>query len=260
MNAAVGFLSPKFDVNDVGFMSYADIVNYHVGGGYKWTTPTKLHKYQDLLGAMFSSFDFAGDRTWGGVFLAGSTVFSNNYNENYNFAYNPQSISSRRSRGGPLMVNKPGFQLGNTFTTDSNHKLYWVLDTGTYMNPDPGSFDHWINPSIEVKPVSNVLVSVGPGFERTVEDAQYVTTIDDPTATSTFDKRYVFAHLEQKTLSASIRLNWAFSPRMSLLTYMQPLISTGAYTGYKSLALPRSYDFDLYTYTGGLPDFNFKSL
>src|SRR6185436_10443977 len=60
VNAAVGFLSPKFEVNDLGFMSYADLINYHVGGGYKWTENTKLTKYQDVLGAVFSSFDFAG--------------------------------------------------------------------------------------------------------------------------------------------------------------------------------------------------------
>jgi hypothetical protein len=259
MNAAVGFLSPRFDVNDVGFMSYSDVINYHVGGGYKWTEPTKARKYQDVLGAVFSSFDFAGNRTWGGVYLAGSTEFQNNYSWNYNFAYNPRSLSARRTRGGPLMVNQPGFQVGNYFDTDGKSKFFWFLDTFLYMNPEPGSFDWYANPGIELKPVSNVLLSVGPLFERVVEDAQFVDSYDDPAATSTFGRRYVFGHLEQKTLSANIRLNWAFSPRMSLLTYIQPLISSGAYTGFKSLAVPRSYEFTPLAYSGN-PDFNFKSL
>jgi hypothetical protein len=266
LNAAVGFLSPKFDVSDVGFMSYADLINYHVGGGYKWTKPTKYRKYQDVLGAVFSSFDFAGNRTWGGVYLAGSTEFQNNYSWNYNFAYNPQSISARRTRGGPLMINKPGFQLGNYFDTDGKAKLFWYLDTGTYVNPEPGSWNYYVNPGIELKPVSNILLSVGPGFERVVEDAQYVASFDDPTATGTFGRRYVFGHLDQKTLSATIRLNWAFNPRISLLTYLQPLISTGAYTSHKALAVPRSYDFEPFDpalippEASPASDFNFKSL
>jgi hypothetical protein len=246
LNAAVGFLSPKFDVNDVGFMSYADLVNYHVGFGYKWTEPTKHRKYQDVLGAVFSSFDFAGNRTWGGVYLAGSTEFQNNYSWSYNFAYNPQSISARRTRGGPLMYNKPGFQLGNYFDTDGKAKLFWYLDTFMYMQPEPGSWNYYVNPGIELKPVSNVLFSIGPLFERVVEDAQFV---DDN----------VFAHLDQKTLSANIRLNWAFTPRVSLQTFIQPLISAGEYTSYKALAVPRSYEFTPVVYTGN-PDFNFKSL
>jgi hypothetical protein len=261
VNAAVGLLSPKFDVNDVGFMSYSDIANYHVGGGYKWTENTKWRKYQDVLGAVFSSFDFAGNRTWGGAYLAGSTEFQNNYSWNYNAAYNPQSISARRTRGGPLMINKPGFQLGNYFDTDGKSKFFWYLDTGMYMQPEPGSWNYWVNPGIELKPVSNILLSVGPIFERVVEDAQYVTQYDDAAATETFGRRYVFAHLEQKTLSANIRLNWAFTPRISLLTYLQPLISTGQYTSYKSLARPRSYEFD--PVAAPAPpgdDFNFKSL
>jgi len=175
VNAAVGFLSPKFEVNDLGFMSYSDLINYHVGGGYKWTENTKLTKYQDVLGAVFSSFDFAGNRTWGGGYLAGSTEFQNNYSWSYNTAYNPQSISARRSRGGPLMINKPGYQIGNYFDTDGKSKFFWFVDAFMYSQPDVGSYNYYVNPGIELKPVSNILLSIGPTYERVVEDAQYVT-------------------------------------------------------------------------------------
>ena len=269
-NAAAGFVNPSFDVNDVGFMSYADLVNYHVGGGWKWTEPTKHTKFKDLIGAVFSSFDFAGNRTWGGVFVQGSTEFQNNYSWNYRWAYNPQSISARRSRGGPLMVNKPGMEIGTYFDTDGKAKLFWYLDTGMYTQPDAGSWNYYVFPGIELKPVSNVTLSVGPGFDRTVEDAQFFESYEDPTATGTFGRRYVFANLDQKTLSANIRLNWAFSPRVSVQTFLQPLISAGTYTGFKALAVPRSYEFDpidpnappSYPPPGQLPnrDFNFKSL
>jgi hypothetical protein len=258
-NSAVGFMSPEFDVNDVGFMSYADLINYHVGGGYKWTEPTKHRKYQEALGAVFSSFDFAGNRTWGGVYASGNTEFQNNYSWSYWSAYNPRSISARKSRGGPLMINKPGYELGTYFDTDGKAKLFWYLEVGTYVVPEAGSFNHYVNPGIELKPVSNVLFSIGPGFSRTVEDAQYVAQFDDPTAVNTFGRRYVFAHLDQKTVSANIRLNWAFTPRVSLNTFLQPLISKGTYTSFKSLAQPRSYEFEPAAAPFN-PDFNFKSL
>jgi hypothetical protein len=43
-------------------------------------------------------------------------------------------------------------------------------------------------------------------------------------------------------------VNWAFSPNKSLQFYAQPLVSIGDYEGYKSLARPRSYEFDAYAY------------
>jgi len=44
-------------------------------------------------------------------------------------------------------------------------------------------------------------------------------------------------------LSASVRFNWIFTPRLSLEVYAQPLLSSGQYRGFKELAQPRTYDF-----------------
>ena len=76
--------------------------------------------------------------------------------------------------------------------------------------------------------------------------AQYIGSFGDPTATQTFGKRYVFGTLEQRSFSATTRLNWTFSPTLSLQLYAQPLISSGNYTDFKELAQPESYDFNVY--------------
>jgi hypothetical protein len=69
----------------------------------------------------------------------------------------------------------------------------------------------------------------------------------------------VFARLRQTELSAGIRMNWTYSPKVSLQLYAQPLISAGKYDQFKRLARPRSFDFDS-TAAPYDPDFNFKSL
>jgi hypothetical protein len=283
-NAALGFMDPGLDVNDMGFHTRSDVINGHAGWGTKWTEVTKARKYQDVLGAVFGSYDFDGNKTWSGLYLAGSTEFINNYSWNYNFAYNPESVNNRRTRGGPLSLNKPGYQLGTYFDTDGKKPLFYYLDTFMYTVPEGNSYNYYVNPGVEWKPISNVLLSVGPAYERVVEYAQYVRTVGDPTATQTYDARYVFANLDQKTLSANIRFNVAFTPKISLQVFAQPLISSGEYTEYKELAQPKTYDFNIYgesngstfdpnthivdpdgagpaqPFAVGFPDFNFKSL
>ena len=44
----------------------------------------------------------------------------------------------------------------------------------------------------------------------------------------------MFANLEQTTVSAQIRLNWSFTPNLSLQTFVQPLVSAGRYTDFKA--------------------------
>jgi len=56
----------------------------------------------------------------------------------------------------------------------------------------------------------------------------------------------VFASLKQKELSAGIRINWTFTPKLSFQLYAQPLISTGDYSEFKELAKPKSYNFNIY--------------
>jgi len=81
----------------------------------------------------------------------------------------------------------------------------------------------------------------------------------DPAATETYGTRYVFALLDQTEVSANVRLNWSFTPNLSFQSYVQPLVSTGKYTDFKSLVRGKSYDFDPIAYDGN-PNFNFKSL
>jgi hypothetical protein len=76
--------------------------------------------------------------------------------------------------------------------------------------------------------------------------AQWVGSYADPAATRTFGTRYVFADFNQTELSANIRLDWTFTPELSLQLFAQPLISSGDYTNLKSFLAPRTFDFQVY--------------
>ena len=86
-------------------------------------------------------------------------------------------------------------------------------------------------------------LQVNPSIDRTRTAAQFVGTLDDPAATETFGREYLFAPLNQTTVSSSVRMNWIFSPRLSLEVYAQPLVSSVDYGDLQALARPRTYDF-----------------
>jgi hypothetical protein len=242
LNSAVGFMNPKFDVNDMGIQSRADVINGHIGSGYVWNNPNGWRKYANVLGAVYQSRDFDDDIVSEGVWGKGQIEFSNNYSWNSSVSYSPQTVNNRRTRGGPLTLNRAAVNPYLYFDTDGKAKQFYFLEVSTSF-VESGSKSVVISPGIEWKPVSSLSVNLGPSYERVLEDAQYVTTQSDPAATATFGQRYAFATLDQRTISAQLRLNWAFTPRLSLQTYIQPLISSGDYYGYKELARPRSYDF-----------------
>jgi hypothetical protein len=241
-NSAFGIISPSFDCNDVGFLSRADIINMHAGGGYDWTIPNNYFHYLELGVAVFRNYDFDLNKTNDGIFQFGTYEFTNFYFLNWDFAYNPWLISNSRTRGGPLTLSPPGWQADISFSSDDKKNVVFGLGTHSYQ----ADFDNFIeyDLSCEYRPTSNFTISAAPFISREFQRSMYINTFSDVYAVNTFGNRYVFGELDQKTLGANIRLNWTFTPTLSLQLYVQPLVSLGKYTSIKELARPRSYEFN----------------
>ncbi len=252
MNTAFGFLSPKYDPNEVGFLSRADVINGHVAASYRWTEPGLFYRYIELGGAAFKSYDFGGDKISDGLFHFGYIEFPNFYSIDWNYAYNPQTISNRRTRGGPLMITPPGFQVGIFPRSDRNRTFVVNLGWSIYQADYNRSWDLFA--TVTWRPAANISLEVSPEVFYNFEKSHYIDTFDDPLATATFGERYVFAELKQTTVSAGIRLNWTFTPKLSLQMYLQPLISAGDYERFKEFARPGTYDFNIYGENGSTFD------
>ncbi|HKQ59437.1 MAG TPA: DUF5916 domain-containing protein [Candidatus Eisenbacteria bacterium] len=253
VNSAVGFINPHWDVNDVGSMSRADIVNAHVVGGYKWTDPKGIRRYADAKVAVWGSTDWDGNLISPGIWTGGGFEFSNYWSIWPRASFNPAAINNRLTRGGPLTRSKPRWDAGFWFETDARKKVWYGVDFGGARSQS-GGWAVYVYPSVEWKPASNVSVSVGPGLDRNHQDSQWVGSVADAGATETFGRRYVFSQLDQTTVSANLRLNWAFTPNVSFQMFMQPLVSSGEYFAYKQLVRARSYTWE--PVGSGVPQYN----
>jgi len=252
-NSALGILSPGFDVNDIGFISRADLINMHIGGGYYWEKPTDYYRYIELVGAAFRSYDFDKNIIWEGVYSSAYYQFLNYYSVNLEFAYNPETINNRRTRGGPLTINRPGYEYYAGISSDSRKNLVASVSYGIYTRPG-SSWNYDISTEITYRPIPNISISISPTYSKVFEPLQYIDVFSDSFAVNTFGNRYVFAQMNQNTISAGIRLNWIFTPKISLQLYVQPLISSGEFTSYKELSKPRSDEYLIYGTNGSTFD------
>jgi len=249
LNTAIGVIDPGFDVNDLGFMWRTNLINAHFAGGYRWTEPTEYFRYVSVLGSLFGSKDFDGNTTWAGIWSDAYIRFLNYYELDIGFAVNPETTNIDRTRGGPLTKNKPGYELFAYAETDNRKDIVFGLNGFTYIS-ESGSKEYDAGLEIEWKPSDNVALSVNPDFSWDFPVAQWVPGAnddnDDVTATKTYEKRYIFAEMHRTTFSSSFRINWTFSPELSLQVYVQPLISSGDYFNFKYLTRSNSYDFDTF--------------
>ena len=50
----------------------------------------------------------------------------------------------------------------------------------------------------------------------------------------------MFAYIKTRTISLDTRINWTFSPNLTLQLFVQPFIASGAYTSFREFAAPRA--------------------
>jgi hypothetical protein len=88
--------------------------------------------------------------------------------------------------------------------------------------------------------MASMFVQLSPTFNRDQDAAQYVTTVPDSTDVAFFGNRYEFAYIKTRTISLDTRVNWTFSPNLTLQLFVQPFIASGAYTSFREFEKPKS--------------------
>jgi hypothetical protein len=276
--------SPGFETNDMGFMTRADFLWMSTNLVRRVTTPRSFYRRYWLSVGGQQEHNFDGDLVGRQLQANASTQFRNYWNAGVFFMHRPSTLMDRMTRGGPVVRQATSNALFLNGSTDNRKPVSVHAFIGTWWNTE-GAMDGNFDVGLALRPASNVSLQLGPSFSHSESSSQYVTAVDDPMALAFFGRRYVFADLEQNTVGMDFRLNWTFTPTLTLELYAQPFVSSGRYSSFKEFAQPREleklvYGTDVGTiqeadgeytvdpdgtgpaaaFTLGNPDFNFRSI
>jgi hypothetical protein len=241
-NSAVGALSPGWEVNDLGFGAYSDAINAHVGGGYQWPDPGKVFRRIELVSSIHANWDFGGNHVDHGYWANFNPQFINYWWMRLGGEYSPETIDNRGTRGGPLMLRPESVAVWGGFDTDDRKR--WRVGGGVDGSRSSLADNHGygVGGYLELHPVDRLALRLEPSYNFRRSTRQYLDTLADPAATATYGNRYLFGDLVQKTLSANLRLNWIFTPTISIEVFAQPLVSSVHYRRVLQLARPRTVE------------------
>ena len=243
---AQNWRSPGFEVNDLSYLNRADYKWMNFNVGHAWNTPGRWYRNAVLLGGGQQQFNYDGDRTDKQAQTFAQVEFLNYWRLRSMYIYHPVVADDRLTRGGPVVM-RSGYRDGMLqVSTDPRGRA--VFNISVEGGPGIGAHTHMltVSPGVALKPASSIFISLTPTFNSSENDAQYVTTQADPTATAFYGQRYVFAYLHSHTWSLDTRVNWTFTPNLTLQLYAQPYFSTGDYTSFREFAAPRTINKVVY--------------
>tara|TARA_R100001143_G_C3360727_1_gene135362 strand:- start:6579 stop:9338 length:2760 start_codon:yes stop_codon:yes gene_type:complete len=243
-------VSPGYEVNDLGFENRADYRAIAGGLMYLESNPEWMRFYRFWTFEMFS-WNYDGDMTGNYYNTGGFMQFNNLWTFNYNFNYRGKTYNDRLTRGGPVGRQPRDWNFNANIRSDQTKKIAYGIG-GFYRNEFNGhEIDRNIWGFIEFRPTTYIQLEISPQFGWEVESDQYITAVNDPLASNTYGTRYIFSDLDLTYLSTSIRLDWTFTPDMSLQLYARPYINTGHFYNFKEFKTPRKFEFDVYGQDAG---------
>ena len=226
--------SAGFDVNDLGYLRRADLVNWSTWAALTWREQKWIYRWAQLNANHWIAQNTSGDRTDHGVNFNGHLGLLNNWNLHLGgslLAISP-TYCDRCSRGGPLLRESRGLFPWGGFNTDSRKRI----SGGMFMNfgsADEGrSHNASYSPYVEVRPSTRASITLSAGYSARTDDAQWYGNFVDGGGFT----HYSFAHLEQTTVSMSTRVNYTATPTLTFEFYGQPFVSQGTYRDVRELS------------------------
>jgi hypothetical protein len=151
-----------------------------------------------------------------------------------------ETYDDRAARGGPAVRQDryvaPWFYIGG----DDRKSIVPYLEGNFFTGAGGRSSSVSLSPQLTWKVMGRMSSTLGLNLRRNIDDAQFYDAFTDAAG-----EHYTFARLDQKTTSVTARLNYTFTPDVSLQTYVQPFISKGTFSNVRELsANPRADDYD----------------
>ncbi len=248
-------VSPGYEVNDLGFQSRADQIGVNGRIVYRQQTPGKRLRNYEIWSSFGYNANFdrlpIGNTLDGGVWAQFLNFSSLGISTGTNLGTN----DDRLTRGGPLSRTTTNQRVFLNYNSDYRKRTTYSLNVGGNQWESGGWYKQ-ASAFLTLKPAPNWNVSVGPNLQRYFDPGQYVMAVNDPLASATFGRRYVFAGIRSTTLVMETRLNVTFSPELSLQFYAQPFISSGDYGSLKELRQPGTFSFNEYDRVGTVTEQN----
>ena len=237
--------SPGFESNDLGFQTRSDVRS--LSSALRFRNPFQNSWSREWGAAVFqtASLNFAGDRVETRTSVLANTTLLNFWELSYRLSYSPETLNDRLLRGGPFALRPTETLHSIELSTDGRKPI--IFNVEALRTTDRSGRDvHSVELEIDWRPLPQARIRVGPSYQGGITTGQYVQSVTDATATATFGRRYVFADVRQREARLDTRVDWTFSPWLSLQLFLQPFASAGEFSRFKEFTTPRAFAFAEY--------------
>jgi hypothetical protein len=245
--AAVLWKTPGLDLNDIGYLRQADQIFTLIWAGYRVWDPKGFYRNYNINFNQWSVWDFTGNHLQDAGNFNGYIQFKNYWSANGGIEADVNQVANSMLRGGPVMKMPSAIGTWYGISSDQRKKLVASLNFNFSASRFNSGRNYEISTKLTYKPVNTLSITLKPSYSISFDELQYV---DQNYYLN--QKRYIFASIDQKVLSMSLRANLNLTPDLSVEYWGQPFIASGKYYDFKYITDPMASEYHdrFHTYSG----------
>lgn len=232
--------SAGFEVNDLGYLRRADVTDWSTWGALSFRDAKGIMRWAQVNGNHWERWNTSGLRLDNAVNFNGHMGFKNNWNAHLGgtLAGLTPSYCDRCTRGGPALRTSRGFFPWGGVNTDSRKTVSAGMFVNLNYSDEGNSSGTSYSPYVNVRLSTRLQANLGVGYSTNDNDSQWYNNYTDNGGTT----HYTFAHLDQRTVSTSLRVNYTATPNLTFEFYGQPFVATGTYTNVREISATPNAD------------------
>ncbi|HZO20641.1 MAG TPA: DUF5916 domain-containing protein [Gemmatimonadaceae bacterium] len=243
-------MSPGFEANDLGYLRRADLMDWSTWAALSFREARGIYRWVQLNGNHWETWNTSGLRLQNALNFNGHIGLNNNWNFHAGATMDrlTESYCDRCTRGGPALRGSRGLYPWGGFNTDSRKKISGGFWANVWYTDEGKSDGSSLDPYVTLRVSSQFEFTVGVGFMRDDNNTQWFGNFADGSGAT----HHSFAHLDYRSTSMSVRMNYTMTPDLTLELYGQPFRATGVYSDFREVsATPGadSYDARFQPYT-----------
>ena len=226
--------SAGFDVNDLGFLRRADRLNWSTWASLSFQSQRWIYRWASVNANHWQTWTTSGRQIENDWNFNGHIGLNNNWNFHAGATFGAfgETFCDRCTRGGPALHQSRGLYPWFGFNGDNRRTVVPSVWVNLRYTDEGATHGSSISPSLSIRPSSQLQTTLGFNISRGQTDSQWYGNIVDEAGTT----HYAFAHLDQRTLSLTARINYTASPDLTFEFYAQPFVSTGTYADVREVS------------------------
>ncbi|RNC85744.1 MAG: hypothetical protein ED557_02930 [Balneola sp.] len=231
-------MSPGYEVNDIGFLERADYRAPHFYAEYL-NLDSELFRFYLLWGFGGYAWNFDGDMIMN-FYSSGAYFQLNNLWSIIGTAgFTGKFYNDRITRGGPVMRRPKDWNTSLELRSDQTENFYATIGN-RYRKDASGEYTTTLYASLNYRPTSFIQIQFSPTYIKEKNTDQYH---DFGNYDADIADEYLFSDSFLDIFYTEIRVDWTFTSKLSLQTYLRPLLYTADFQNFKYFEERKTYDF-----------------